>query len=83
MSENAMLVYVRGLGYTKEQFVPHGFRAMFATIANEKSTFDRDLIDVQLAHKVGGSVSQRYNRTDYLEKRKELVQWWSDWLENL
>ena len=52
MSENAMLVYIRSLDYSKEQFVPHGFRAMFATIANEKSDFDRDIIDMQLAHKV-------------------------------
>ena len=81
MSENAMLAYIRNLGYTKEQFVPHGFRAMFATIANDKKNgFDRDLIDAQLAHKVGGSVSQSYNRTDYLERRIPLAQWWADWL---
>ena len=83
MSENAMLVYIRSLGYTKEQFVPHGFRAMFATIANEHSEFDRDLIDAQLAHKVGDSVSQAYNRTNYLQKRVALSQWWSDWLDAL
>lgn len=80
MSENAMLAYIRNLGYTKEEFTPHGFRAMFATIANDKSKFNRDLVDSQLAHKVGGSVSQVYNRTDYLQKRRALVQWWENWL---
>lgn len=83
MSENAMLTYIRNLGYTKEQFTPHGFRSMFATIANDKSEFNRDIIDAQLAHKVGSSVSQSYNRTDYLEKRRELVQWWADWLKSI
>jgi len=84
MSENAMLTYIRSLGYTKEQFVPHGFRAMFATIANkEDNGFDRDLIDTQLAHKVGGTVSQSYNRTDYLQQRIPLAQWWADWLDAL
>jgi integrase len=84
MSENAMLVFVRALGYTKEQFTPHGFRAMFATIANEEDNgFDRDLIDAQLAHKVGGSVSQSYNRTDYFNRRIALAQWWADWLDLL
>jgi len=82
MSENAMLVFIRSLGYTKEQFTPHGFRAMFATIANDEDNgFDRDLIDAQLAHKVGSEVSRTYNRGDYLERRKNLVQWWADWLD--
>ncbi len=81
MSENAMLAYIRNLGYTKEEFVPHGFRAMFATIANDEDNgFDRDLIDAQLAHKVGGSVSQSYNRTAYFNRRIPLSQWWANWL---
>ena len=83
MSENSMLVFIRTLGYTKEEFTPHGFRAMFATIANDQSDFSREIIDAQLAHKVGDSVSQVYNRTNYLEKRKDLVQWWSDWLDSI
>lgn len=37
MSENAMLTMIRTLGYTKKEFAPHGFRAMFATIANAKN----------------------------------------------
>jgi hypothetical protein len=57
---------------------------MFATIANEEDNgFDRDLIDAQLAHKVGGSVSQSYNRTDYFNRRIALAQWWADWLDSL
>ncbi len=83
MSKNTMLELVRYLGYEKEQFTPHGFRAMFATMANEQSDFERDLVDAQLAHKVGDRTSQAYNRTDYLERRRDLVQWWADWLDAL
>lgn len=83
MSENALLSMVRNMGYAKEQFTPHGFRAMFATVANQEGDFNLELIDAQLAHKVGGTVSQSYNRTNYLEKRRKLVQWWCDWLEGL
>jgi len=54
---------------------------MFSTIANEKSDFSSDIIEVQLAHKIGSRVSQAYNRALYLDQRKELVQWWGDWLE--
>jgi len=78
-----MLAFIRNLDYSKDQFTPHGFRAMFSTIANDRSNFDHDIIDVQLAHKVGSTVSQAYNRTDYFEKRKDLVQWWADWLFSL
>ena len=82
MSRSTMWEMIRYLGYA-EQFTPHGFRAMMATIANESDNgFERDLIDAQLAHKVGGSVSQAYNRTNYLERRVALVQWWANWLEN-
>lgn len=84
MSENAMLVLIRSLDYTKDEFTPHGFRAMFATVANDESNdFDRDLIDAQLAHKVGDRTSQSYNRGDYLNRRIELSQWWADWLDSL
>lgn len=83
MSENALLSMVRGMGYSKEQFTPHGFRAMFSTIANEAGDFSLEVIDAQLSHKVGNVVSQAYNRGDYFEKRKRLAQWWSDWLVSL
>lgn len=80
MSENALLVMVRNMGYTKDQFTPHGFRAMFSTISNQEGDFNIELIDAQLAHKVGNTVSQRYNRSDYLKKRYTLAQWWANWL---
>ncbi len=82
MSENAMLVMIRSLGYTKEEFVPHGFRAMFSTIANdEENGFSNELIDAQLSHKVGNKVSQSYNRGNYFSRRIPLAQWWADWLD--
>ena len=83
MSDNALLSMVRSMGYTKDQFTPHGFRAMFSTIANNEGDFNLEIIDAQLAHKVGGTVSQSYNRGNYLEKRVSLAQWWSDWLGSL
>jgi integrase len=76
-------VAIRRLWYTKEEFTPHGFRAMFATVANREGDFNLEIIDAQLSHKVGGTVSQAYNRSDYIKKRKDLVQWWADWLDKL
>lgn len=83
MSDNTLLGAIRRLGYSKEEFVPHGFRAMFSTIAHEKSKFKHDIIETQLAHSVGSSVSKAYNRAEYLEDRVKLMQWYSDYLDNL
>lgn len=83
MSENALLAMVRNMGYTKDQFTPHGFRSMFSTIANDKGHFNREVIDAQLSHKVGDTTSRSYNSADYVKKRRDLVQWWADWLEAL
>ena len=83
LSDGALLGAIRRMGYTKEEFTPHGFRAMFSTIAHEKSPFKYDVIETQLAHSVGNSVSQAYNRAKYLDERVELLQWWSDYLEEV
>ncbi|MFK5937081.1 MAG: integrase arm-type DNA-binding domain-containing protein, partial [Sulfurimonas sp.] len=83
LSDGALLGAIRRMGYTKEEFTPHGFRAMFSTIAHEKSHFKYDVIETQLAHSVGNSVSQAYNRAKYLDERVELMQWWSDYLDEV
>jgi len=83
MSENTMNGALRRLGYTKNEIVPHGFRAMFSTIAHEESGFDHQVIETQLAHSVGSSVSQAYNRAIYLDKRTELMEWWTNYLNDV
>jgi len=83
LSDGALLGSIRRIGYTKEEFTPHGFRAMFSTIAHEKSGFAYDVIETQLAHSVGNSVSQAYNRAKYLDERVKLMQWWSNYLDEV
>jgi len=69
------------IGYSNDHIVPHGFRAMFSTIAHEQSGFSSDIIEVQLAHKVGSKVAQAYNRAQYLDQRRELLAWWGKLLD--
>ncbi len=83
MSDNTLISAIRRLDYSKEEFVPHGFRAMFSTIAHEKSKFTHEAIETQLAHTVGSRVSQAYNRAKYLDERVQLMQWWSDYLDKI
>ncbi len=83
MSENTINVALRRMGFSKDEIVSHGFRSMFSTIANEKSHFSSDVIETQLAHSIGNSVSRAYNRAKYLDERVKLMQWWSDYLDEV
>ncbi len=82
MSDNTMISALRRMGYTKEEFVPHSWRSVFATIANEHGKHF-EAIETSLAHSVGSGVSRSYNRARYLDIRTELYQWWSDWLDEV
>ena len=76
------------LGYQNRHCF-HGFRSMFSTIAHElykEHGFHSDIIEACLAHKEKNRVKASYNRESkfkYFEQKKELIQWWADWLDNL
>ncbi|PTP34443.1 integrase [Vibrio splendidus] len=55
----------------------HGLRSLASTTLNEQR-FDADLIEAALAHNDKNEVRATYNRTDYLERRRPMMQWWSD-----
>lgn len=61
------------------RIVPHGFRSLASTVLNEEG-FHPDVIEAALAHKSGDSTRDIYNRTNYLEKRRVLMEWWGDFL---
>lgn len=82
MSDGAVLVALRRMGYTKEQMTGHGFRSMASTRLHEMG-YESDWIEVQLAHKVGSSVKSAYNYAQYLPARKKMMQEWSDYLDGL
>ena len=82
MSENGVRVALRTIGFTKEQITPHGFRAMFSTIANEHG-INRDVIERQLAHVEENTVRGAYNHAEYLPERIKVMQWWADYLDDL
>jgi len=82
LSDNALISGLRRMGYTKEEFVPHSFRAMFSTIANENSK-DRNAIEALLAHKNTNEVEGAYNRAEYKEQKREIISWYADYLEGV
>lgn len=82
MSENAVLVALRSMGYDNTQMTAHGFRSMASTILNENK-FNRDWIEMQLAHAPRDRVRSAYNRAEYLEERREMMSWYADHLDAL
>lgn len=83
LSENAVRVALRSLGYTNEQMTPHGFRAMARTLLDEVLGFPVDWIEHQLAHAVKDANGRAYNRTRHLEQRQRMMQTWADYLDGL
>lgn len=80
VSENTFLFALYRLGY-RGRMTAHGFRALASTVLNEQSGFAHDVIERQLAHRETDAVRAAYNRAEYLDTRRELMQWWGDWLD--
>jgi integrase len=71
------------MGFDKSAITPHGFRATARTILEEKLGFRADFIEHQLAHLVKDPNRRAYNRTSFLAERKEMMQKWADYLDEL
>ena len=84
MSENTVNAALRRMGYdTQRDVTGHGFRATARTILDEHLGFDRAVIEAQLAHSVADSLGRAYNRTEFIKQRREMLQAWADYLDNL
>lgn len=62
------------------RLVSHGMRSMASTILNEHG-WDPELIEVALAHVDKDEVRSAYNRADYIERRRPMMAWWSEHIE--
>jgi len=70
---------LRRMGF-KDRLVAHGMRSIASTTLNEQG-FDFDVIETALAHVDGNEVRRAYNRTNYLERRRIMMAWWSEHIE--
>jgi integrase len=83
MSENAVNAGLRRMGFEKSEITGHGFRAMARTILDEVLEVRTDFIEHQLAHVVKDPNGTAYNRTKYLPQRRNMMQQWADYLDEL
>ena len=83
MSENTMNQALKRLGYSSAEVTPHGLRTTGSTLLNESGKWHPDAIERALAHGDSDVVRGIYNRGQYWEERVRMMQWWSDYLDQL
>jgi len=89
LSDNTLISALRRMGYSKDEFVPHGFRAMFSTLAYENANdtkghnYTGEVIEACLAHKEANKIKEAYNRSNYKEAMRGLIGWYADYLEGV
>ncbi|EOU7470703.1 TPA: integrase arm-type DNA-binding domain-containing protein [Escherichia coli] len=83
MSENTINRALRLMGYdTKTDVCGHGFRAMACSALVESELWSQDAVERQMSHQERNSVRAAYiHRAEHLDARKDMMQWWSDYLD--
>jgi integrase len=61
--------------------VPHGFRSSFRDWAAEQTNYPEEIRKTATMHAVGDAVQQAYQRTDLLERRRQLMADWANYLD--
>ncbi|MGE6497927.1 tyrosine-type recombinase/integrase [Cupriavidus metallidurans] len=83
MSDMALSAAFKRMGFDSDTALPHGWRATARTLAVEALGVPAEVVEMQLAHGVRDSLGRAYNRTQWLDARRDLMQKWSDYLDRL
>lgn len=81
ISEMALNVLIRRIGYAG-RVTGHGFRHTMSTILHEQG-YNTAWIEMQLAHVDKNSIRGTYNHAQYLDGRREMLQWYADMIDGL
>ena len=81
MSEASINQVFKRIGYTGK-VTGHGFRHTMSTILHEEG-FNTAWIETQLAHVDKNAIRGTYNHALYLEGRREMMQWYADYIGNI
>lgn len=83
LSDAALGAALRRIGFGKDEVSVHGFRASARTMLHEVLKFKPEVIEHQLAHRVADVHGAAYNRTKFIDDRREMMQAWADYLDKL
>ena len=84
LSDMAFSQLMRGMrerGELTVEAVPHGFRSTFRDWAAEQTAYSDEIRKAASGHAVGDSVKEAYQRTDLLDKRRNLMNDWAKYLD--
>ncbi len=82
MSDGTVNKAIKRLGYGKDM-VAHGFRALARTTIREKLKYESEIIERQLAHKIKNPLGEAYDRTQFIDERKVMMQDWADFVDGI
>ena len=82
MSNNTILFAIGRLGY-KVKMTGHGFRALVMNTIKESLGYRHEVVDRQLVHAHCNSVDAAYDRAQFLNERRKMMQEWSDFIDAL
>lgn len=81
ISQESINQVIELLGY-KGRITGHGFRHTMSTILHEQG-YNTAWIETQLAHVDKNSIRGTYNHAQYLDGRREMLQWYADYMDAL
>ncbi len=82
MSNNAFLKALERMGY-KGDMSGHGFRALAMSTIKEKLGYRHEVVDRQLAHVEKNKVTRAYDRAEFIDERRVMMQAWADYIDSL
>lgn len=84
ISTASVIKALRAIGYdTKTEQTIHGFRASARTMIEEQLNVPYTIIEMQLSHSVRDTHGRAYNRTQFLNERRKMMQKWADYCDEL
>ena len=81
MAFSQLMRGMRERGELTVEAVPHGFRSTFRDWAAEQTAYPDEIRKAASGHTVGDSVKEAYQRTDLLDKRRNLMNEWAVFLD--
>ncbi len=82
MSNNTILFAIGRMGY-KGKMTGHGFRALAMSNIKEKLGYRHEVVDRQLAHAQRSKVDRAYDRAQFLDERRKMMQEWADYVDKI
>lgn len=80
ISNNTILAVLERMGY-KGRMTGHGFRALAMSTIKERLGYRHEVVDRQLAHALKDKIASAYDRAQFLQERRRMMQDWADYLD--